>query len=291
MKHASFIDTAMQLTFRENGRVADAAEIQVTPGYAAAMTPAQAGAIRMAGLFGALWTKDGRPVYQLNHSIAALLATTKSEPLQWDRLPLRTFVIDVPHDFCPVFCDHPRQVPARVLIAVSSVGYVPDLGGIFGTVCGDNLCVFGKTRGDEGSGSTVRDPMATSRKDQLDRKDHAIKIAMRLASNTITFITEYKDCVNRAPGGAHGPSNVQIVSTPRDIVVDRSFRDLAKDLVGSRTFAGTKRALSHLVRGHWRSQAVGTGRQERRLTWVRPHRRGDEALGQVVARTHRLVTQ
>lgn len=289
MKHASFIDTAIQMTFRENGRVADTVELQQTPGYTA-MTPAQAGAIRLAGIFGKLWIMDGRPVYQLNHSIAALLATTKSEPLQWDRLPLRTFVIDVPHDFCPVFWDHSHQVPERVLIAVSSVGYDPDLGGILGMVCGDNLCVFGKTRGDEGAGSTVRDPMAASRADQLERKDRVIKIGMRLASNTINFITEYKDCVKSAPGGANGESNVRVVGLPRDVIVDRSFRDLAKELVGSRSFTGTKRALAHLVRGHWRKQAVGTGRQERRLTWVRPHRRGDEDLGQVVSRTHRLVT-
>jgi hypothetical protein len=36
----------------------------------------------------------------------------------------------------------------------------------------------------------------------------------------------------------------------------------------------TAGVAAHWVRGHWRWQPVGEGRQDRRLTWVRPHVRG-----------------
>jgi len=36
-----------------------------------------------------------------------------------------------------------------------------------------------------------------------------------------------------------------------------------------------------IVRGHWRNQACGPARAERRMTWVRPHWKGDDALAPV----------
>lgn len=42
--------------------------------------------------------------------------------------------------------------------------------------------------------------------------------------------------------------------------------------------AGEKREFHHrwVVRGHWRQQACGPGREQRRPTWIMPHLKGPD---------------
>lgn len=50
--------------------------------------------------------------------------------------------------------------------------------------------------------------------------------------------------------------------------------ELAVSIPTGRTRNGGKVEVRHLVRGHWRNQAVGPGRTARRKKWIRPHWRG-----------------
>jgi hypothetical protein len=115
-------------------------------------------------------------------------------------------------------------------------------------------------------------------------------LARRLAANAIAYILEHQDCVIARPGKrAEGrkPATYE-VRPPREVVIDKEFRAAAKAAVSATTLVGIRRALRHVVRGHWRNQAVGTQRAERRRTWIKPHKRGDETLGSVVARLERM---
>lgn len=41
-----------------------------------------------------------------------------------------------------------------------------------------------------------------------------------------------------------------------------------------------------LVRGHWRNQACGTGRQERKMIWIEPHTRGPDFADKIATHTY-----
>jgi hypothetical protein len=239
-----------------------------------------------AGMFAEKWISDGRQVYQLNHSIAALLSATRSVPIEWEHLPHTSFLIDVPQEFCPAFADKPGGPPPRVLIAVGRIGGC----NAFGVISKNNLATFGISDGDQKLEEEVdvsRDPDAIAIDTSLAQ--HAFRIAVRLASNTIRFVTQHRECVRRPAIRRRGDTgSVFTVRPPEGVSIDKKFRDLAAALVSSTSLGGARRVLAHLVRGHWRNQAVGPGRGQRRLTWVMPHRRGDESLGAVVSRIERL---
>lgn len=48
-------------------------------------------------------------------------------------------------------------------------------------------------------------------------------------------------------------------------------------------------SVRHLVRGHFRNQACGTERKERKRIWIHPHWRGEEGLP-IATKNHRLVS-
>lgn len=47
-------------------------------------------------------------------------------------------------------------------------------------------------------------------------------------------------------------------------------------------------AKRFLVRGHWRNQACGEGRMDRRLTWIRPYHKGPE-MAEIVSRPYKVT--
>jgi hypothetical protein len=243
-----------------------------------------------AGAFTLRWEKAGRPTYQLDHSIAAMLSVTRSTPIDWDRLPMPAFLITVPRAFCPLFSklDHP---PPIVWIAIGRQGDHM----WFGTGSSEMLSSF-VIHGPDQAKRIVEDLRVdvdpNARVVTKDSEQRGFTIAIRLAANVIAYVTNHREAVrgDASPRTGRG-SGVMRVTAPRDVTVDREFRDAASRLVCASSFAGAKLALSHMVRGHWRNQATGEGRAMRRMTWVRPHRRGEEGLGSVVKRVERLTAR
>lgn len=252
----------------------------------ARVSTATARAVQGAGLFAKAWMIGGRQVYQLDHSIAALLSATRSEALEWDHLPHGCFLLDVPQEFCPAFADKPGGPPSRVLIAVGRIGTHR----AFGVLSKDNMATFGIFPEDRSVDEELIAPRDIEAVHVSQaHAQHSTRIAIRLASNAIRFITQHRECVRRPVIRRSGDAGTVLsVRPPEGVSIDRAFRDLAAQLVSGTSLAGVKRALAHIVRGHWRNQAVGPGRSERRLTWVMPHKRGDESLGSVVSRIERI---
>lgn len=118
-----------------------------------------------------------------------------------------------------------------------------------------------------------------------------IVLAMRFLSNTLAYIAESPDSVVLASPVPHRKPRVANLLPPRDVVVDRDFRDAAKLAVAAAmngSLAGVRRVMKHHVRGHWRNQAAGPLRSLRRRTWIHPHVRGSQDLGVVVRRIETL---
>jgi hypothetical protein len=231
------------------------------------------------------WSLAGAPIFHLTHNTAAVLSTTRAPEVEFDHAPYAAFLISVPHAYLPLLSERPAIIR---WIGVES-GTQMGVGGgrIIAIPDADTL------------GNAVGvGPDGRLSEDELDRRhghervewQRLLGVAVRLTANVIQFVSQYRgsDCI-RKTSGAKSPTQTFEVRPPADVVVDKAFRDLAAQLVGASDFKGARRALAHIVRGHWRNQAVGAGRSERRMTWIKPFRRGDESLGAVIQRTIRLT--
>lgn len=108
----------------------------------------------------------------------------------------------------------------------------------------------------------------------------------RLVGNVLAYVTEHRPA-SRATGSKLPCPAYETLEPPPEVIVDRAFRDAARAAVAAvlnGSLVGIRRALAHHVRGHWRDQACGPGRSQRKRIWIMPHRRGDESLGSVVRR-------
>jgi hypothetical protein len=234
------------------------------------------------------WALCGSVEYRLTHSIAALLSVTKAPPLDPSRLPFNSFLIQVPEDFFPIPSSRGSQTR---WIGIQKTKAAGDNGRDTPVDC--TVVMFVADSDMLADFCFLPSGVLLSEDDKLMAKwDSTVKygglskIGIRLAANVVSYITEHRESV--VPVSLRAGCSSFEVRPPKDVIVDRSFRDSASHLVRSRDFAGAKRSLAHIVRGHWRNQPVGEGRAERRLTWVRPHKRGDESLGRVVQRIERI---
>ncbi len=236
--------------------------------FADQIADADRGAYNLSFIFAEHWVKSGCQIYSVDHSLAALLAATRAPDLEPAYLPHELFLVKVPSAFLPTGNEN-----AVTLICVASIN--------------GKLAVGLWSRTDVAEWTYTEDEKVAEERDVPAEHRRKWLLATRMVSNVVAFITAHRECVKRTtkPGAAR---TVNTVHPPRDVVIDRAFRDRVATLVKAGTQAEIRRALAHVVRGHWRNQPVGIGRQERRLTWVRPHRRGDSALGTVVRRTERI---
>lgn len=112
----------------------------------------------------------------------------------------------------------------------------------------------------------------------------------RFVSNVIAYVTEHRPSSHPSTKFAALP-HYEVLQPPPEVIIDRAFRDAAGAVVTSvleGSVVGIRRALAHHVRGHWRDQACGAGRSQRKRIWIMPHRRGDESLGSVVRRVEQI---
>jgi len=111
----------------------------------------------------------------------------------------------------------------------------------------------------------------------------------RFVSNVIAYVTEHRPSSH--PSTKSVSPRYEMLQPPPEVIIDRAFRDAAVAVVSSvieGSVVGIRRALAHHVRGHWRDQACGAGRSQRKRIWIMPHRRGEESLGSVVRRVEHL---
>jgi hypothetical protein len=111
----------------------------------------------------------------------------------------------------------------------------------------------------------------------------------RLALNSLLYIQHVKEDVvhhkeHGVPPSKLAHANAIKSKKQRETYLSKYRSDVRYVQLGARfatdASGGAERegaVVRHLVRGHWRWQVCGKGRAERRLMWIRPHWRGEDA--------------
>lgn len=109
--------------------------------------------------------------------------------------------------------------------------------------------------------------------------------AVRAGQRLLVNFALYLDTLRRdgawpgkrgAPGGplTDAPERGFTWDVGREIKLSPHLREAAKTAVNRGPAWRVRSRFA--VRGHWRNQAHGTGRKERRMTWIAPHWKGPE---------------
>lgn len=224
------------------------------------------------------FVNNGAPTYVLSHSIAAALTATKAPALPFAHCPFSAFLIEIPSEFLPL-AGHTRPKVWVSVLAVDAMRAVA----VHVDGCGSEVNLTAVMPDGIGGDAWFREEGLGNLASPQDKTIvFEMRLAMRLASNTVAFVTAYRESVKRRVGT---PSDVRLldVACPREVCVDRAFRDQVISLVGARTIPRARGVLAHLVRGHWRHNGE-------KLLWIAPYARGDEKIGKIVVRVERIET-
>lgn len=229
------------------------------------------------------WGESGCPRFVLSESLAAMLSMTKAPPMQWDRLPFACFIVEVPYKFLPIQTMYIKQ-PLLTHLVIGKMQHLDEADKLQTIGMTKALCEpFGRNIVGYHFQESIREDQVTSN----ETDPHLAKLVVRLIANTVAYITQYKECVQtRNKSSKIHPTKVpqQIfdVKLPTGVVVERTLRERAVELVGARSMSEMKSALKHWVTGHWKNQSCGTGHKEHKMKWIEPYLRGNEDMGTVI---------
>jgi hypothetical protein len=126
-----------------------------------------------------------------------------------------------------------------------------------------------------------------------DEKHLPLRIRTMLA-NVMSYIESYGPLptVPRAKKGA-APAPVELVHSNRPLYevgrtvkLDGKLRTALTESQGNQMKWRVSQRF--VVRGHWRNQAYGEGRQFRRRTWIEPHYKGPENVAEAINRMYEV---
>ncbi len=230
----------------------------------------------------ALWKASGGATFVLSESVAASIALTKT-PREAMRLCLPAFLIEVPSGYMPsvVAGSFPGAVlvsrgPGKMVFADCFV----DRGGEAG---GHRLIMMSED---------VDEDTRAEDLDDVENARHAGEVTprwyhraiIRLVRGTMMWVETFPS----GPAGQSARSKVGgfgvTTSDGRGhvflgtrVVLDAGLRNGAKMLTRGQSFERAKLALRHIVRGHWKRQACGVNKADRKLVYVEPYWRGPDA--------------
>lgn len=238
-------------------------------------------------LWAARWAGLGCPHVVLGHKLAAsLMATaTPEEVAEGLTLPWPAFVIAVPERLLEI------PAPGAASASVHEIGYVCVLSS------DDGIALFVRNRGDDQFllvktartlGEVVEGPDSEGELDLLPEGTPVDQIHRRAIAMVIRLVIGValemldpervrrpKDTTIKSKSvkkrGDDAPS-LLTYTLVRDVVVD--CRDAVREHLSGRRSG--KLSVQVLVRGHWKRQAFGRSRQERRVIHVEPYWRGPE---------------
>lgn len=238
------------------------------------------------------FVRNGAPTFVLSHSIAAALTATKAPKFSFARCPFSAFLVEVPSEFLPlaggtwtdgttsetiVVTPRPKRW-ISVLVTNALRAIAIHVKGAADYAHFHVLDPDAENFDEFYDEANLKKFVSTEIKTSTDLFE--MQLAIRIASNTTAFVTTHRESVKQRVGT---PSDVRLldVECPREVCVDRAFRDQVIALVGARTIPRARGVLAHLVRGHWRSSGDD-------LIWIAPYRRGDENIGKIVERVEHL---
>lgn len=212
------------------------------------------------------WLLSGFQRYRLTDSLAAMFRLTTAPDFNTEAMPHRAFCVEVPQKYLRLGSGGWVYVLFARLDSQSVIAVFPE---------GTEQYRINEYRGD-----VIQEELVPG----IDAC-----LAERFVGNLVAFLGQHAECARTERTSRGGSATVTTVRHPVDVVVTREIREAAAACAASGDVTGIRRAMAHFVRGHWRNQPVGEGRKDVRRTWVKPHKRGDEAFGRVVERITKVT--
>lgn len=246
----------------------------------------------------AAWYENGANVFELTDSLVAALLLTSLPGNCWpDSIPapFDAFLIRIPDGFIRQrdvatqdrWCRYIAVTASRGRFTQFSDTGLPWKGYFFFVTSGlslDGPC-------DETSNdwcvvpSTIGPIEAPYFPLQGELQSHAVGVLALVRRLVVGFCSWLASKPAGGAGPRSGGGSTRSVERPnvivagRELKLSRELRDAARDLGAAaqgNPRPGWKLKFKHVVRGHWRNQAVGPHRAEHRMTWIAPYWKGPE---------------
>lgn len=258
------------------------------------------------------WRLLGTPTFALTEDLTAALIQTDADTARVDDLPLPldVFCVELPTRDPLVRLNFDDVVePIESIYVARAAELPPDWAadtpenlkrmdadarpGVQILICSQSATMQLFMGEDETVGSAIRRALAeaTGRNVTVDTLRTAGSAAM-LAVNLCFYLA---DLPRRAWGGekrrlpARGPRDVVSVPVGREIKLPQNLVQAARELASAgETGARWRIRARFVVRGHWRNQAVGKGRAERKRIWILPFWKNKTGLGEAIRRRYRV---
>jgi hypothetical protein len=244
--------------------------------------------------FDIVWARHGLPTFELADTLLTAFAHTTVEniPLQDIRLPFPAFLLKIPRSPVLSYTDASSTIIPVDMIRVACLeeSVTPD-GRRTTTLTDDPECpvapafwVIMANRNPSDIIAKTGSPLDLTTEEvdgatpdaALDDVDdptvRALSLAWRIALNTCLYIHQRKQ-QNDAPvpkKKKRRPGVTYKLSAPSVLRLPSSMTRKAQH-DGDSQWRVQRRFV---VRGHWRNQACGPGRKDRRLTWIEPYWKG-----------------
>jgi hypothetical protein len=211
--------------------------------------------------FGRAWRRSGFARLDVPHKLAAGLMLTDAP--KYTKMPWEAVSISVPDGLCE---------PIRRLWVIEQ----KDGGGEYPYVV---------------SAVAANGIITGTRNNRLieDLTDERAQLLECYVRGVLLCVTDAKSCHagkhgrSSSKGKRSGPVAGELYRIGDTIEID--FRSAVQEVWSGEKREGPK--VQFVVRGHWRNQACGPGRSERRETWIRPFWKGDSEM-RVLLRRHGL---
>jgi hypothetical protein len=210
--------------------------------------------------FGHAWRKSGFARLDVPHKLAAGLMFTDAP--KYIKMPWRAVSIAVPDGLCE---------PVRRLWVYEKKDEGGEQPSIVSAVAANGIIT------------------GTTKNRLIDITDEQAQLLECYVRGVLLCVTDAKSCHvgkhgrGSSKGKRSGPIAGELYRIGDTIEID--FRSAVQEVWSGEKRAGPK--VQFVVRGHWRNQACGPGRAERRETWIRPFWKGDSEM-RVLLRRHEL---
>lgn len=239
----------------------------------------------------ARWASFGLPVFQLTHGLTAALLLTEPPPFELAdfHLPFPAFSISVPSTFVPFL--EAGGTSSAELINVHCFASADE-----GDLTSDLLQIDIRTRMRNlwfrkpvGEITSVEREVYVFGGDSytmIEDDYRTIEVALRLVRNLAAWIEIHGhgelENRQRKPGSSYTKNNAVAAPTVfvlgREIKIAPELRRIATEVALGEKHGGPgwKLRMRYCVRGHWKNQVCGEGRQDRKRIFVEPYWKGPE---------------
>lgn len=239
--------------------------------------------------FASCWFDAGLPQVVLGHKLAASLMATQTteEVAPMIRPPWKAFFINVPNGLLFV---EPKESASVISTEVSHLFVSTDDGKW-------SITVISEPKGNADGFTTAWKPVTT---EQLARGSFEATSGSEFMATTTSLVLATRLVVGvcllmadpstvKPPKGATFPSankeraKAPPVTGPQTFVVGAPVTiDCRAELRALQEGKGASVTVRFIVRGHWKMQPHGPGRQQRKVIWIQPYWKGDEGMPMLV---------